>query len=163
MIANFKCTGLVVRREPLFAAKQIKLCHNPLEKMEALARGQIAFLTENPNYLSLFMVAFSPQMATVHKKIMEPLFEKRRQLSEYLHEIVEEGKAGGFIRGDINTRDVVLSYMGMVNQAMQTVFFARMGKKLSSAPPASAPETARTIMKVLTQGIAAKPEGGHGK
>jgi TetR/AcrR family fatty acid metabolism transcriptional regulator len=153
----------VLERLEIYVGQQTKPSHNPLEKMEALARGQISFLTDNPNYLSLFMVAFSPQMATVHKRIMEPLFEKRKRLSEYLHEIVEEGKAGGFIRGDIDTRDVVFSYMGMVNQAMQSVFFARMGKKLSTAPAASAAETAQAIMKILVQGIAAKPEGGDGK
>jgi AcrR family transcriptional regulator len=153
----------VLDRLQAYVGKQIDPSFNPLEKMEALARGQISFLTENPNYFRLFMMALNPQMATIHKRMLTPLFEKRRRLSEFLHQLVEEGKAKGLIRGDIQTRDVVFSYMGMVNQAVQAAYLTRMGKNLSSTPGASAAETAQAIMKILVQGIAAGPDKGDSK
>ncbi|UCF96299.1 MAG: TetR/AcrR family transcriptional regulator [Spirochaetaceae bacterium] len=153
----------VLERLESYVARQILQVEDPLEKMKAVARAQINFLANNPNYFRLFQVAFTPEMATIHKQLLEPLFEKRRRLSEFLHGLVEEGKRQKKIRGDIDTRDVVLSYMGMVNQAVQSACLARMGKIPPEERRVSPAQKAEAIMKILVQGIAAGSEGGSSK
>jgi AcrR family transcriptional regulator len=146
----------VLERLETFVGRQTSDSQNPLEKLAAVAKAQIGFFTDNPNYFRLFTVAFNPEMATIHKKLLGPLFEKRRRLGEYLHGLIEEGKKKGLIRGDIDTGDVVLSYMGMVNQAIQSVC---MPQDLPASPTGGAD----SIMKILLQGIAARPEGGDSR
>jgi AcrR family transcriptional regulator len=143
-----------------FVEKQISVSQNPLEKLAAVAKAQIDFFADNPHYFRLFMVAFNPEMATIHKKLLGPFFEKRQLLGDYLHDLVEEGKRKHLIRGDIETRDVVLSYMGMVNQAVQSVCMPKFELKSQDDHPASQAKRADSIMKILLQGIAAHREGG---
>ena len=150
----------VLERMGTFVEKQIPESQNPLEKLAAVAKAQIGFFADNPNYFRLFMVAFNPEMATIHKKLLGPIFEKRRQLGEYLHGLVEEGKKKHLIRGDIDTLEVVLSYMGMVHQAMQSACMPRFELQSSEDFPASPAQKADSIMKILVQGIAARREGG---
>jgi AcrR family transcriptional regulator len=150
----------VLERLEAFVGKQTSESQNPLEKLAAVARAQIGFFADNPNFFRLFTVAFNPEMATIHKKLLGPFFEKRRRLEEYLHGLVEEGKKNHLIRGDIDTRDVVLSYTGMVNQAVQSVCMPRFELNSQNDHPASPAQKADSIMKILLQGIAARPEGG---
>ena len=150
----------VLERMGAFVEKQISESQNPLEKLAAVAKAQIGFFTDNPNYFRLFMVAFNPEMATIHKKLLGPIFEKRQQLGEYLHGLVEEGKNKHLIRGDIDTMEVVSSYMGMVHQAMQSACMPRFELKSQEDSPASPAQKADSIMKILLQGIAARREGG---
>jgi AcrR family transcriptional regulator len=153
----------VLERLEASVAKQISASQNPLEKLAAVARAQIGFFADNPSYFRLFMVAFNPEMATIHKKFLDPFFEKRRRLDEYLQGLVEEGKKKGQIRNDIVTREVVLGYMGMVNQAVQSVCLPRFASFASfdrDVQPVSPAEKAGAIMKILLHGIAAGPEGG---
>ena len=156
----FQVMLTVLERFEAFVGKQTMQTQNPLEKMAAVARAQIGFFADNPSYFRLFMVAFTPEMATIHKKLLEPLFEKRRRLSEYLHALIEEGKAKGLIRGDIDTGDVVFSYMGMVNQAVQSVCMLWAGKVPPGEHKTSPQNKTEAIMKILVQGIAARSEGG---
>jgi TetR/AcrR family fatty acid metabolism transcriptional regulator len=156
----FQVILTVLERLEAFVGQQIGQSENPLEKMAAVARAQIGFFARNPSYFRLFMVAFTPEMATIHKKLLEPLFEKRRWLSEYLHTLVDEGKARGLIRDDIHTPDVVFGYMGMVTQAVQSVCMPRVAKIAPEEHKGSPQKKAEAIMKILVQGIAARPEGG---
>jgi len=156
----FQVMLTVLERLEAFVGKQTMQTQNPLEKMEAVARAQIGFFADNPSYFRLFMVALTPEMGTIHKKLLEPFFEKRRRLSEYLHALIEEGKAKGLIRGDIDTGDVVFSYMGMVNQAVQSVCMLRAGKVPPGEHKTSPQNKTEAIMKILVQGIAARSEGG---
>ena len=156
----FQVMLTVLERLETFVGKQIVQTQNPLEKMEAVARAQIGFFTDNPSYFRLFTEALAPETATIHKKLLEPFFEKRRRLSEYLHTLVEEGKAKSLIRGDIDTGDVVFGYIGMVNQAVQSMCMHRVAKIAPEVHKASPQKKAEAIMKILVQGIAARPEGG---
>jgi len=151
----------VLERLEDFIGAQTSESQNPLQKLAAVARAQIGFFVDNPHYFRLFMAAFNPEMATIHKKLLGPFFEKRRRLGEYLHGLVEEGKKKHLIRGDIDTSDVVLSYMGMVNQAVQSVCMPRFESDSRDDHPASPAQKAESIMKILLQGIAARPEGGN--
>ena len=151
----------VLERLEAYVGKQISDANDPLENLAAVARAQIGFFADNPNYFRLFMVAFNPEMATIHKKLLGPFFEKRRQLGDYLHGLVEEGKKNRLIRGDIDTRDVVLSYIGMVNQAVQSVCIPRFESEEPDDSPASPVHKAASIMRILLHGVAAAPEGGN--
>ena len=146
-----------------WVTKQTSEAGNPLEKLAVVARAQIDFFAENPQYFRLFTAALNPEMATIHKKLLGPFFEKRRLLGEYLHDLVEEGKKKRLIRGDIDTSDVVLSYMGMVNQAMHSVCMPRFEFKSQDDPPTSPTQKADSIMNILLQGIAVRPEGGDSR
>jgi hypothetical protein len=73
---------------------------------------------------------------------------------------VEEGKKKQLIRGDIDTGDVVLSYMGMVNQAVHSVCMPKLELQSRDDPPVSELHKADSIMEILLQGIAARREGG---
>jgi AcrR family transcriptional regulator len=150
----------VLERLENYVEKQISESQNPLEKLAAVAKAQIDFFAGNPHYFRLFLVAFNPEMATIHKKLLGPFFEKRRRLGEYLHGLVEEGKKKQLIRGDIDTQDVVLSYMGMVNQAVQSVCMPKFESNSQDYQPASQEQRAESIMKILLQGIAIRREGG---
>jgi AcrR family transcriptional regulator len=133
-----------------------------LERMAAVARAQIGFFARNPSYFRLFTIAFNPEMATAHRKLLGPFVEKRRRLGEYLHNLVEEGKSIGLIRGDIDSWDVVLSYMGMVNQAVRSVCMAQVGRKDGLGERRASPaKRTEAIMKILVQGIASATDGGH--
>jgi AcrR family transcriptional regulator len=145
-----------------YVQEQVSGSQDPLEKLAAVARAQIDFFAGNPHYFRLFMVAFNPEMATIHKKLLGPFFEKRRQLGEYLQDLVEEGKKKRLLRGDIDTGDVVLSYMGMVNQAIHSVCMSKLKLQSRDDPPVSELHKADSIMKILLEGIAARREGGTG-
>jgi AcrR family transcriptional regulator len=153
----------LLERLEAIVGQQTSASQDPLDNLSAVARAQIGFFADNPNYFRLFTVAFNPEMATIHKTLLGPFFEKRRRLGEYLYGLVEEGKKKRLIRGDIDSRDVVLSYMGMVNQAVQSVCMAGFESDAQDDPPASPAQKAGSIMKILLQGIAAQPEGGSSK
>jgi AcrR family transcriptional regulator len=153
----------VLERLEAFITKQISDSQNPLDKLAAVARAQIGFFADNPHYFRLFMAAFNPEMATIHKKLLGPIFEKRQRLGEYLHDLVEEGKKKQLIRGDIDTPDVVLSYMGMVNQAVQSACMPRFELNAQDDPTTSPARKAGSIMKILLQGIGTRPEGGDSR
>ncbi len=146
-----------------FVTKQTSEAGNPLDKLAVVARAQIDFFAENPQYFRLFTAALNPEMATIHKKLLGPFFEKRRLLGEYLHDLVEEGKKKRLIRGDIDTSEVVLSYMGMVNQAVHSVCMPRFEFRSQDDPPTSPARKADSIMNILLQGIAVRPEGGDSR
>ena len=171
----------VLERLETFVTRQIVASQNPLDRLKAIALAQVTFFAENPNYFRLFTAAFNPEMASIHRKLLGPFFERRRRLDEYLHGLVEEGKRKKMIRGDIDTRDVVLSYVGMVNQAIHSVIMSRMDTAGMSAAAADASgkgvcrivegcgearesspaELVRAIMKILLQGIEGGAEGGN--
>jgi AcrR family transcriptional regulator len=153
----------VFERLETFMAKQVVPSRNPLDNMVTLAEAQIRFFADNPSYLRLFMVGFNPQMATVHRKLLGPLWEKRKRLAAYLHDLVEEGKEKKLIRGDIDSADVVLGYMGIVNAVMQSVCMPEFAKSLADQKSASPAQKARSIMEILVQGIAARAEGGSSR
>ena len=150
----------VLERLETYVSGQIEETQDPFEQMEAIARAQIAFFASNRGYFRLLTVIFAPEMAGRRRELSDPLFSKRQKLGRYLHALVEEGKAKGLIRSDIDTRDMVLSFMGMVNEAVRSVCLARISSSAADRSRSSAAERAGAIMKILTQGIAVQPEGG---
>ncbi|MBN2551709.1 MAG: helix-turn-helix transcriptional regulator [Spirochaetales bacterium] len=171
----------VLERLETFVTRRIVASRDPLDRMKAIALAQVTFFAENPNYFRLFTAALNPEMASIHRKLLGPFFERRRRLDEYLYGLVEEGKSKNMIRGDIDTRDVVSSYVGMVNQAIHSVCMSRMdtagmtveaigasGKDMcrmaegfGEARESSPAERVQAIMEILLRGIEGGAEGGN--
>ncbi len=150
----------VLERLETYVSEQIEESQDPFQQMGAIARAQMAFFSSNRGYFRLLTAIFAPEMAGLQRKLIEPLFSKRQKLSRYLHALVEEGKGKGLIRSDIDTRDMVLSFMGMVNETVRSICMARMSSSAADQSRTTAAKRAGAIMKILTQGIAVLPEGG---
>ncbi len=131
--------------------------HQPqgVPKLRAFACCQLAFFARNRDTLRLFTDLFSPGLANLHKRLIGMMQEKRARLIAYLSRLVDEGKSQGQIRPDLDSHHIALSFLGMVNQASQSL--GRFGPpEMAPEAPADAPEdAAETIMRILLEGISA--------
>jgi TetR/AcrR family fatty acid metabolism transcriptional regulator len=124
-----------------------------LEKMRAIALGQFDFFVRHRDTLQLFASFSSPSLARLHKRLLAPMMEKWTGHVRHVAELVEEGKRTGAIRRDIESRDIALAFIGMTNQAAQTlVRFGPAGTRAEE--PQQTPERmADTIMRILVEGV----------
>lgn len=124
-----------------------------VQKLHAFACCQLAFFARNRDTLRLFADLFTPGLANLHKRLIAPMQEKRALLIAYLSRLVDEGKRQGQIRPDFDSQQIALSFLGMVNQASQSL--GRFGlAEQALEPPAGDPEgIADAIMRILLEGI----------
>jgi AcrR family transcriptional regulator len=133
--------------------QQVERQPQGVEKLRAFASCQLSFFARNRDTLRLFADLFTPRLANLHKRLIGSLQEKRALLIAYLSRLVDEGKRQGEIRLDLESQRIALSFLGMVNQASQSL--GRLGlPEPALEPPADAPEgVADTIMRILLEGI----------
>jgi AcrR family transcriptional regulator len=124
-----------------------------VEKLRAFACCQLAFFARNRDTLRLFADLFTPGLANLHKRLIGLMQGKRALLIAYLSRLVDEGKREGQIRQDLESQHIALGFLGMVNQASQSL--GRLGMpEQGLESPAEAPEgVADTIMRILLEGI----------
>jgi TetR/AcrR family fatty acid metabolism transcriptional regulator len=139
----------------------------PLDKLRAVARGQLEFFSRHRDALRLVAGMPAPSLAGLRKRLFGELQERRQRVLQAVTGIMEEARRQGLVRGDIETRDLVLSYVGTVSQAGQELVMQAAGEAgaccpagAGSLPKSRAAVRADVIMKILIEGIA--PVGSRG-
>ena len=129
--------------------------HQPqgVEKLHAFACCQLAFFARNRDTLRLFADLFTPGLASLHKRLIGMMQEKRALLIGYLSRLVDEGKSQGQIRPDIESEPIALSFLGMVNQASQSLGRLGLAEPALRATAEDPERIAGTIMQILMEGI----------
>ena len=129
--------------------------HQPqgVEKLHAFACCQLAFFARNRDTLRLFADLFTPGLASLHKRLIGMMQEKRALLIGYLSRLVDEGKRQGQIRSDLESEPIALSFLGMVNQASQSLGRLGLAEPALRATAEDPERIAGTIMQILMEGI----------
>jgi len=120
------------------------------EILQRVAAGMIAFFAGNRDTFRLLHAMSGSGSWPLNQKLMEPVRSKVERLLVFEEEVIERGKREGLFRSDIASRDMVYGFTGMVNFAMQSLFFAAPGE------PVDAAKRAEAIMKIFLEGVALK-------
>jgi AcrR family transcriptional regulator len=120
----------------------------PAEILRSIAAAMIAFFAGNRDTFRLLHTMSSAGSGPLKQKLMEPVRRKLERLLLFEEEVIERGKREGSFRGDILSRDMVHSFTGMVNFAMQSLLFA------VPAEPLNVAERSEAIMRIFLEGVA---------
>ena len=124
-----------------------------LDGLRAVALGQFEFFSRHQDTLQLFAPFSNPNLARLHKRLIAAMMEKWAGHIRQITTLVEEGQREGALRGDIQPRSIALAYIGMANQAAQSLI-----RRGPSGPPAREQEEspegmADTVMRILLEGV----------
>ena len=124
---------------------------NPLEILENLAFCQLQFFSQNRDFFGIFQTVLNENLLSTHKKMFNEILKKKMDLLDYESKIVDRGKREGFIRKDIETQDIVISFDGMVGNTIKL-----MGCSGGAVAAVNVENRVKSIMKILLQGVADK-------
>jgi TetR/AcrR family fatty acid metabolism transcriptional regulator len=124
---------------------------NPLEILENLAFCQLQFFSQNRDFFGIFQTVLNENLLSTHKKMFNEILKKKTGLLDYESKIVDRGKREGFIRKDIETQDIVISFDGMVGNTIKL-----MGCSGDPVAAVNVENRVKSIMKILLQGVADK-------
>jgi TetR/AcrR family fatty acid metabolism transcriptional regulator len=124
-----------------------------LERMRALALGQCSFFLRHRDNLQLLAPFSNPSLARLHKRLISAMKELLAGHYQRVIALVEEGQRAGELRRDLEPRHIALAYIGMVNQAAQSLVRIAPAGSLPSEPQASPERMADTIMRILLEGV----------
>jgi AcrR family transcriptional regulator len=126
-----------------------------LQKLRAIAEGQFAFFARHRDTMQLFAPFSNPNLVRLHKRLIGPMMERWAARVQQVTALVEEGQRSGTLRSDLEARHIGLAFLGMINQASQTLArFGPAAKPLRADEPQESPERmADTIMRILVEGV----------
>lgn len=124
---------------------------NPLEILESLAYYQLQFFSQNRDFFGIFQTIINENLLGIHKRLFAELLKREMELLDYESKIVDRGKREGFIRKDIETQDIVISFDGMVEKTIKRMIYS---EELNSGIDAES--RVKSIMKILLEGVADK-------
>jgi len=134
-----------------FLKENINERMNPIQILESIAYHQLQFFSQNRDVYGIFQTLINDNLLCSHKKLFSLLLEKKQELIDYETSIVERGKRKGVIRSDLKTEDIVLSFDGIVTNAIR-----QLGIEANFTSPIDVEGRARSIMKVLLEGISGR-------
>jgi AcrR family transcriptional regulator len=120
----------------------------PLEILESIAFNELNFFSQNKDCFGIFQTILHENLLFSHEKLFTLLLQKKRDLINYEVQVVEKGKKEGLIRKDIDTEDIVISFDGILTNAIHQ--FGSMGV---FTPPEDVLGKTHSMMKVLFNGI----------
>jgi AcrR family transcriptional regulator len=123
----------------------------PIQVLESIAYHQLQFFSQNRDVYGIFQTLINDNLLCSHKRLFSLLLEKKQELIDYETSIVERGKRKGVIRSDLKTEDIVNSFDGIVTNAIR-----QLGIEANFASPIEVEGRARSIMKVLLEGISGR-------
>jgi AcrR family transcriptional regulator len=123
----------------------------PIQVLESIAYHQLQFFSQNRDVYGIFQTLINDNLLCSHKRLFSLLLEKKQELIDYETSIVERGKRKGVIRSDLKTEDIVNSFDGIVTNAIR-----QLGIEANFASPIDVEGRARSIMKVLLEGISGR-------
>lgn len=123
----------------------------PIQVLESIAYHQLQFFSQNRDVYGIFQTLINDNLLCSHKRLFSLLLEKKQELIDYETSIVERGKRKGVIRSDLKTEDIVISFDGIVTNAIR-----QLGIEANFASPIEVEGRARSIMKVLLEGISGR-------
>ena len=123
----------------------------PIQVLESIAYHQLQFFSQNRDVYGIFQTLINDNLLCSHKRLFSLLLEKKQELIDYETSIVERGKRKGVIRSDLKTEDIVNSFDGIVTNAIR-----QLGVEANFASPIDVEGRARSIMKVLLEGISGR-------
>jgi AcrR family transcriptional regulator len=130
-----------------------------VEKLRVFACSLLDFFVRNQETLRLFAALFTPGVADLHRKLIRPLLEKRTRLVMNVSALVDEGKRLGAIRRDLESQRIALSFLGMIDQAIQSLGYLGLKEPPAEVSPEFTEHTVDTIMCILLEGISSTSEG----
>jgi TetR/AcrR family fatty acid metabolism transcriptional regulator len=124
-----------------------------LERMRGLALGQCSFFAQHRDDLQLLAPFSNPGLARLHKRLISVMKELLAGHYQFVIALVEEGQRSGELRRDLESRHIALAFIGMVNQAAQSLVRFAPGGPQASEPQALPERMADTIMRILVEGV----------
>jgi AcrR family transcriptional regulator len=119
----------------------------PLEILRNVAYIELEYFSKNTEFFGLIHTAMSGNLLGEHEPLINKITEKRLELISYLNEVIQKAKKAGLIREEIDTEEIVYSYLGMVEAAMDQMGFTK-GK-----PSLDVGKKVDAIMNILFEGI----------
>ena len=119
----------------------------PLEILRNVAYIELEYFAKNTEFFGLIHTAMSGNLLGDHEPLLNKITERRLELISYLNEVIQRAKKEGLIREEIDTEEIVYSYLGMVESAMDQMGFTK-GK-----PSLDVEKKVDTIMNILFEGI----------
>ncbi len=117
-----------------------------LQKLQAVAAGQLTFFQRHRDTLQLFAPFSNPGLARLHKRLLGPMMEKWEAHVRRVTALVEDGQRAGTVRGDLEAQHIALAFIGMTSQASQSLV-------RRDEPQESPEQRADTIMRILVEGV----------
>ncbi len=121
---------------------------NPMQILRDIAFIQLSFFSRNREFFGIFQTLHNDLLLCSHKQLLRRLMERRQELIDYEHELVERGKRQGLIRQDIDTAEVVHCYEGMVMYSIK-----EMGCCEAHARELNLKKKISALMKIFLQGV----------
>ena len=133
--------------------EQAQRASGALDRLRAIALGQFDFFVRHRDTLQLLAPFSNPGLARLHKRLIAAMTEKWVTHLQRITVVVEEGQRAGALRRDLEAGHIAQAFMGMANQASQSlVRFGPTGPR--TAEPQESPEQmADTIMRILVEGV----------
>ncbi|UCB44624.1 MAG: TetR/AcrR family transcriptional regulator, partial [Spirochaetota bacterium] len=100
-----------------------------LEILRNVAYIELEYFSKNTEFFGLIHTAMSGNLLGEHEPLINKITERRFELISYLNEVIQRAKKEGLIREEIDTEEIVYSYLGMVEAAMDQMGFTK-GKPL---------------------------------
>ncbi len=130
-----------------FIQKNLDESMGPIETLERLAYSQLKFFSQNRDFFGLTQTILSGNLLGDHKRLFESLKERIKDLTNFLTQVIEKGKDERLIRGDIETEEIVSSYVGMIDYSINQMTFQNRQSAFDIE------KKAKTIMKILLEGV----------
>ncbi len=121
-----------------------------LDGLRAIARGQLDFFVRHRETLQLLAPFSNPSLARLHKRLIGAMMERWAAYLQQVIGLVQEGQRTGVVRADLEARHIALAFIGMANQASQSLM--RPGPQAAEAQ-ATPERMADTIMRILVEGV----------
>jgi len=120
---------------------------DPFETLEKIAFCQLDFFSKNRDFFGLFQTILNSNIFSNHEKLFHRLKEGKDILFNFEKNVIEKGKKEGLIRTDINTKEIVYCYDGMVMSSIKLL--VHNGDKYSL----KIEDKIESIKKILFEGI----------
>jgi AcrR family transcriptional regulator len=91
---------------------------SPVEILRSIAYTELDYFASNMEFFGLIHTAMSGNLLGNHETLLKTLNERRMTLVEYLKGVVQEAKRRDQVRKDIETEQIVYSYLGMIESAI---------------------------------------------
>jgi AcrR family transcriptional regulator len=119
----------------------------PLEVLRTVAHIELNYFASNTEFFGLIHTAMSGNLLGDHKNLITKINERRQELVSFLMDVIERAKEDELIRKDIDTEEIVYSYLGMIESAMDQMGFVKCEPSLDVSKKVD------TVMQILFEGI----------
>ena len=126
---------------------------SPMDILSRIAYTELEYFAGNMEFFGLIHTVMSGNLLGNHGKLLKRLNERRMELVAYLKQVFQEAKRSGEVRKDIETEQIVYSYLGMIESAIDRMHVRMTQCAGEKVPVQDIDGKVETIMKIMLDGI----------